>query len=170
MTTIQTSATLRSLRMSPRKVRLLIDLIRGMNAHEALVQLQFSAKEAARPVYKLLASGIANATHNHGADAKTLVVSKATVDGGAMMYRYTPRAMGRATPVRHRTSHITLVLTGVGSATHRAEAAHDHENHEGHDHAHEEAPKKVTKARKAPATKKPRAASKASTAKAKKNA
>jgi len=149
--------------MSPRKVRLLVDLIRGMNANEALLQLSFSAKEAARPVRKLLESGMANAAHNHGADKKTLTIVRASVDGGAMMYRYTPRAQGRATPIRHRTSHITLILEGEGSATHRHEAttdaSHDHaHDHEGH--THDEAPKKVARpvkkvgtAKKAPAKK-----------------
>lgn len=146
MTMIQSTATLRNLRISPRKVRLLVDLIRGMNVNEAMMQLSFSAKEAARPVRKLLASGMANAAHNHGADVKTLTIVKAFVDGGAMMYRYTPRAQGRATPVRHRTSHITLVLQGEGSATHRhvPGETHDHDHdHEGH--THDEAPKKAVK-------------------------
>ncbi len=140
MTMIQSTATLRNLRISPRKVRLLIDLIRGLHVDEAMTQLSFSAKEAARPVRKLLASGIANAKHNHGADEKTLTIVKAFVDGGAMMYRYTPRAQGRATPVRHRTSHITLVLQGEGDATHRHDAhgsddhSHSHD-HEGHAHS-----------------------------------
>lgn len=112
MNTVETKATLRYLRMSPRKVRLLVDLVRGMPVKEAQAQLQFSKKDASRPVGKLLDSAIANAVHNHGAKPETLVVKTAFVDGGPIMYRWMPRAMGRATPLRKRTSHITIVLEG----------------------------------------------------------
>lgn len=112
MEKMHTKASLRSLRIAPRKVRLLIDLIRGMNVENALVQLRFSKKDAAVPVRKLLESAIANAKHNHSMKGDSLVVKTAFVDGGPTLHRWKPRAMGRATPIRKRTSHITLVLEG----------------------------------------------------------
>lgn len=107
-----TTARLRYARMSPRKARLLIDVIRGLQVDAALTQLAFSGKVAARPVTKLLQSSIANAIHNHQMKPETLVVAKAFVDGGPILYRATPRAMGRSAPIRKRTSHITIVLSG----------------------------------------------------------
>lgn len=106
------TAKLRHLRMAPRKVRLLIDMIRGMKADQALVQLQFSKRDASTPVQKLLASAIANAEHNSNLDPETLVIKTAFVDGGPILYRSMPRAQGRATPIRKRTCHITLILEG----------------------------------------------------------
>lgn len=108
----QTIARLRYARMSPRKVRLLIDLIRGMKADDALCELKVSAKTSARSVAKLLASAIANAEHNHDMIPESLVICEAYVDGGPILYRSTPRAMGRSAPIRKRTAHITIVLTG----------------------------------------------------------
>ncbi len=98
--------------MSPRKVRLLVDAVRGLRASEALIQLQFSGTMAARPIAKLIQSGMANAEHNHGLSKESLVIVRAAVDGGPIMYRFTPRAMGRSAPIRKRTSHITIVLAG----------------------------------------------------------
>jgi len=112
MEKMQTKVKLSSLRIAPRKVRLLIDLIRGMSVEKALHQLQFSKKDAAKPLIKLLNSGVANAKHNHEMKKETLVVKTAFVDGGPTLHRWTPRAMGRATPIRKRTSHITIILEG----------------------------------------------------------
>lgn len=98
--------------MSPRKARLLIDVVRGMKVGEALTQLQFSKKHAARPIVKLIESAIANARQNHGMDVATLVIKEAYVNGGPMQYRWMPKAFGSATPIRRRTSHITVVLQG----------------------------------------------------------
>lgn len=106
------TAKLRYLRMAPRKARLLIDMIRGMKAGDAMVQLQFSKRHASLPVQKLLASAVANAQHNSNLNPDTLVIKTAYVDGGPILYRSTPRAQGRATPIRKRTCHITLVLEG----------------------------------------------------------
>lgn len=108
----QTTAKLRYLRKSPRKVRLVIDLIRGLGVQEAIKQLQFSGKEAAEPVLKLLKSAMANAVHNEHLKEETLVVKEVFADGGPILHRWMPRAMGRATPIRKRTSHITIVLEG----------------------------------------------------------
>ena len=116
---MQTTARLRSLRMTPRKVRLLIDLIRGMKVQDAINQLAFSTKQAAKPVLKLLQSAIANAKHNHDMNGETLVIKTAFVDGGRTLHRSMPRAMGRATPIRKRTAHITLVLEGESSGQSR---------------------------------------------------
>jgi len=105
-------AKLKSLRIAPRKVRLVIGLIRGLKVEDAIVQLEVSKKSAARPVLKLLNSAVANSKHNHDMKAETLVIKEAMVDEGATLHRWMPRAMGRATPLRKRSSHITLVLEG----------------------------------------------------------
>ncbi|MBE7525050.1 50S ribosomal protein L22 [Patescibacteria group bacterium] len=108
---MEVRARLRYLRMSPRKVRLVIDMVRGMKVSAAAHQLEFLQKEAAKPVLKLLKSAVANAEHNHKLDASSLIIKAITADGGPTLYRWMPRAHGRATPLRKRTTHITLVLT-----------------------------------------------------------
>jgi len=111
----ETTAKLNNLKMGPRKVRLVTDLIRGMRVSAAESQLMYMTKAAARPILKLLRSAVANATHNHGANVDSLIVKHTFVDGGAMQKRWSPRAMGRATPIRLRTSHVTLILSGEGT-------------------------------------------------------
>jgi large subunit ribosomal protein L22 len=108
----EVKAHVRYLRMSPRKVRLVVDLIRGMAVEPALAQLQFMSKAAARPVRKLLESAIANAEHNFKLDRDGLRVKAALVNQGPTLKRWRPRAMGSAAPILKRTSHITLVLEG----------------------------------------------------------
>jgi large subunit ribosomal protein L22 len=108
---MEITASLRFLRMSPRKVRLVIDLVRGLPVQEAETRLRFVKKAAARPVLKLLQSAMANAEHNFKLDATTLRVKSITADGGPVLKRSMPRAQGRATPLRLRMSHINLVLT-----------------------------------------------------------
>jgi large subunit ribosomal protein L22 len=103
-------ATLNYLRMSPQKVRLVVDLIRGRAVEEALNILTFSPKAAARPLGKLLKSAVANADTKGGFDLDKLYVATATVDEGPTWRRWLPRAMGRATRIRKRTSHVTIVL------------------------------------------------------------
>lgn len=110
------NAKLRYLRMSPRKVRLVIGLIRGLSVAEARVQLRFLNKAASEPILKLLNSAAANARNNHGMDESTLRVKSVVADGGPILYRYRPRAMGRSAPIRKRTSHVTIVLTGEAVA------------------------------------------------------
>jgi large subunit ribosomal protein L22 len=83
-----------------------------MRAEDAINLLSFQNKIAARPVIKLIESAMANAAHNHQLDKSSLVIVKAFVDGGPMQYRYVPHAFGRATPIRKRTAHITVVLAG----------------------------------------------------------
>lgn len=103
-------AKAKNIRMSPRKVRLVIDVIRGMDVTRAQTQLRFLKKAAALPVLKLLNSAIANAEHNFQMDKATLLVKTITADGGPTIHRWTPKAFGRAAPIRKRTSHITIVL------------------------------------------------------------
>jgi large subunit ribosomal protein L22 len=103
-------ATLNYLRMTPRKVRLVIDTIRGKRVEEAINILSFSPKSAALPLVKLLKSAVANADNKGGVDIDKLVVKSAIVNEGPTWRRWLPRAMGRATRIRKRTSHVTVVL------------------------------------------------------------
>ncbi len=107
---MQAKASLNYLRISPQKVRLIADLIRGMEVIEAENQLKFITKQASRPVLKLLNSAIANASHNFSIEKDDLYISEIQVNEGPPFKRWTPRAMGRATPIIKRTSHINLVL------------------------------------------------------------
>lgn len=147
-------AQLRSLRVGPRKVRLLVDLIRGMNVDDALVQLSFSKKSAAVPLKKLLESAIANAKEQ-SMKREGLVIETAYVDEGRTLKRWMPRAMGRATPIRKRSSHVTLILAGevdaVAATKKQAEA--DKKTDEKVAEA-TETEVKETKAKKAPAAEK----------------
>jgi large subunit ribosomal protein L22 len=95
-------------RLAPRKARLVVDLIRGRGADEALSVLALCRKRAAHPVKKILASALANAAAQE--NPGTYIVRRAFVDEGPMLKRYMPRAMGRATMIRKRTSRITIVL------------------------------------------------------------
>jgi len=106
----EVKAYLRYLRIAPRKVRLVADLIRGKSVEEAERILNFTRKKAALPLLKLLKSAIANAKHNFNLDAKNLYISKITVDEGPKMEKIFPRARGRADIIQKKTSHITLVL------------------------------------------------------------
>lgn len=108
----EAKAKLRFLRLAPRKVRLVAGLIRGMKLEEAKTQLYLSKKEAARPVLKLLLSVVANAKQNHDLKEETLRVKSITVDGGPILHRWMPRAMGSAGAIAKRTSHISVVLEG----------------------------------------------------------
>lgn len=103
-------AKLKFLRMSPRKVRLVADAIRGIKVDQALARLNLLTKAASRPVLKLLESAIANAEHNFKLEGKNLFVKKIFVDGGPMLKRFKPRAFGRGAPIHRHTSHITIVL------------------------------------------------------------
>src|SRR3954451_1788461 len=109
-------ATARYVRMTPMKVRRVVDLIRGMEAREALSVLQFAPQAASEPVAKLLASAVANAEHNQHLDGDSLVVAVAYVDEGPTLKRFRPRAQGRAFRINKRTSHITIELESVAAA------------------------------------------------------
>ena len=109
---METRAVARFVRVPPRKARLVVDLVRGKNINQALLAVQFTRKQAARIVEKVLRSALANAQQNHGArDVDRLVVREAYVNQGPSLKRIQPRAMGRAFRIRHRTSHITIVVS-----------------------------------------------------------
>lgn len=103
-------ATLDTYRQSPRKVRLLVDLIRGKKVADALTRLQFADKRAAPIVSKLLRSAVANATNSTAVSVDDLFVKEAMVDKGVTMKRIMPRARGSAARINKRTSHIKIVL------------------------------------------------------------
>lgn len=105
------SARLRYTRLSPRKVKLVIDLVRGHSLTEAMQQLKVLPQGAAQTVSKLLASAAANASHNQKLEAATLWVKRIEVGQGPRLKRFTPRAMGRATPIQKPTAHLTVVLS-----------------------------------------------------------
>ncbi|MCK5650404.1 MAG: 50S ribosomal protein L22 [Gemmatimonadetes bacterium] len=112
---MQARAIAKYVRMSPRKVRLVVDLIRGRTVNEAYATLQFSKKAAADPVGKTLRSAVANAQYkaqDEGdvLDVDDLFVREAYVDEGPMLKRWRAAAMGRAAPRRRRMSHITVVV------------------------------------------------------------
>ncbi len=103
-------ASARHIRMSPRKVRLVSDIVRGMDVMAAETQLQFIRKIAAKPILKLLRSAMANAEHNFKLARNKLYIKKIVVDGGPMIKRFRARAFGRAAPIRKRSCHINIVL------------------------------------------------------------
>jgi len=107
-------AQARYVRVTPQKARRVIDLIRGMDANEAVTMLRFAPQSASEPIGKVLASAIANASNNHSMDARNLVVAEAFVDEGPTMKRFRPRAQGRAGQILKRTSHITVVVAEKG--------------------------------------------------------
>ncbi len=108
-------AFLKNYRQSPRKVRLVADLVRGKNAGEALTLLSFTNKDAAVSVKKLIKSAIANAGDEEG--KKDLIIDKIQVDKGITFTRHRPRARGRAAPIRKRTSRVSVQLAEQKSDT-----------------------------------------------------
>lgn len=107
---MEVKAYARHIRMSPRKVRLVADLVRGLDVGAALSQLKFYRKAAARPVMKLINSAVANAEHNFKLSSDALFIKKITVDGGPVLKRWRARAFGRAADIKKRTAHISVVL------------------------------------------------------------
>ena len=110
-------ARARYIRMSPRKVRLVVDLVRGLSIVQADTELRFLHRAAALPVRKAIASAAANAVHNNKLSRDRLYIKAITVDQGPSLRRFRARAFGRAAPIRKRSCHITVVVTE------RAEAA-----------------------------------------------
>ena len=108
---MQAKAVAKSIRIAPRKVGLVVDLIRGKDVAEAIAILQHTQRGASPVVEKVLKSAIANAEHNYEMDTDNLVISEAYVNEGATMKRFRPRAQGRASRINKRTSHITVVVT-----------------------------------------------------------
>ncbi|NIN35093.1 MAG: 50S ribosomal protein L22 [Gammaproteobacteria bacterium] len=111
---MSTSAKLRYARISPRKTRLVADLIRGKRVDKALDILSFSNKKPAFVIKKVLESAIANAEHNDGADIDELRISRISVDQGPTLKRLRPRARGRADRLLKPTSHITITVSDQG--------------------------------------------------------
>jgi len=107
---MEVTARARYVRVSPQKARLVTDLVKGKKVEEALSILAFTQKAFAKTLTKLINSAVANAQQNNKMDVDTLMVKRIAVDGGATLKRHIPRAMGRATMIRKRTSHITVVL------------------------------------------------------------
>ncbi|WP_277678965.1 50S ribosomal protein L22 [Gracilibacillus dipsosauri] len=108
---MQAKAVAKSIRIAPRKVRLVIDLIRGKEVGEAIAILKHTQRGASPVVEKLINSAIANAEHNYEMNPEDLYVSEAFVNEGVTLKRFRPRAQGRATQINKRTSHITVVLS-----------------------------------------------------------
>ena len=107
---IEARAVAKYMRISPRKARSVINAIRGRNVDEAFAILQLSPKKAARIVYKVLQSAVANAENNHGLNPDSLYVSEAYVNDGPRLKRLWPRGRGRADIIQRRFSHITVVV------------------------------------------------------------
>ncbi len=103
-------ALIRYTRMSPRKARIVANMIRGKDVDEAMAILRFQERKAARVMRKLLVSAIANAHTNHNLEVDNLVVKRVLVDGGPTLKRWMPRAMGRANRMNRRTTHVTIVV------------------------------------------------------------
>ena len=104
-------ASIPNYRQSPRKVRLVADLIKGKKVKDAELALSFLPKRAATPLLVLLRSAVANATQNSGIKVENLVVSDVRVDKGVTMKRFMPRARGSASRINKRSSHVLLVLS-----------------------------------------------------------
>jgi len=120
---MEARAKARYVRVTPRKARRVVDLIRGMPADQAQATLSFAPQSASDPVGKVLASAIANAGHNSHVDARSLIVSRAWVDEGPTLKRFRPRAQGRGYRINKRTSHITVIVSDDGAATSGAAGA-----------------------------------------------
>jgi large subunit ribosomal protein L22 len=103
-------SVLKYLRMSPRKVRLVADTIRGRKVEDAIAILDFTKRAAAVPLARLLRSAVANAATAENVDVDSLIVKEVMVDQGPTLKRFRPRAMGRATMIQKKTSHVTCLL------------------------------------------------------------
>jgi large subunit ribosomal protein L22 len=118
-TEMEARAKARFVRVTPRKARRVVDLIRGMPADQAQATLAFAPQSASDPVGKVLASAIANAGQMSHLDAGSLVVSGAWVDEGPTLKRFRPRAQGRGYRINKRTSHITVIVSDRGASNSR---------------------------------------------------
>jgi large subunit ribosomal protein L22 len=107
---LEARAKARYVRIAPRKVRMVLDLIRGKQVAEAFMILRFTPKAASHPLKKLLNSAAANAENNYDMNRDALYISECYADQGPIIKRYRPRAQGRAASIHKKTSHITIVL------------------------------------------------------------
>lgn len=110
---MQVKAQLNNLRVAPRKVRLVANLIKGMKVDDALDQLRFLNKKSAQPVAVLLSSAIANATNNLSLDRSNLRIKEAVVEQGITLKRFMPRAYGRANVIRKKMSHVRIIVEEI---------------------------------------------------------
>jgi len=116
----QQQATVRYLRMAPRKVRMVADLIRGLSASEAEAQLMVQRRRAAKPLLKLLRSAMANAKNNQREEATHWLVKSIAVDQGPMLKRFLPRARGSASELQKKMSHVSITLVETEGVKSRA--------------------------------------------------
>ena len=107
---MEARAVARFIRISPQKARLIMDEVRGKKVDEAIRLLSFSPKKGARIIRKLINSAVANAEANKEIDVDTLYIKRVYADQGPIMKRFQPRAMGRASRIKKRTSHLTVIL------------------------------------------------------------
>lgn len=107
---MQSKAVAKTVRIAPRKVRLILDLVRGKEVGEAISILKLTNKRSSPVVEKLVKSAVANAEHNYDMDIDNLYISEIYADEGPTLKRFRPRAQGRATKINKRTSHITVVV------------------------------------------------------------
>jgi len=112
---MEVKAVEKYIRISPKKARLVADMVRGENALKAQTMLKFVPKKAAQIIYKALTSAIANAENNAGLKKENLVISKITVDKGPSLKRFRPRSKGMASSLLKRTSHITVVVSDLAA-------------------------------------------------------
>ena len=112
----EAKAILRFVRVTPRKARVVIDMIRGQQVPMALAMLRHTPKHAARVIEKLLRSAVANAEQKELGDSDEMWVSQAVVNCGPIYKRFRARSMGRANSIQKRTSHITIAVTAPGAA------------------------------------------------------
>jgi large subunit ribosomal protein L22 len=114
MAGVEVRAIQRNTRMSPQKVRLVLDVVRGKPVQEALAILKFLPQRAARPVAAAVRSAIANAENNFNMDPDDLVITRCAADEGRTLKRWRPRARGRVNQILKRSSHITVVVAEKG--------------------------------------------------------
>lgn len=136
----EVKAQLNSLRLAPRKVRAVVNSVKGKNALKALEQLEFLARRSAEPVMKLLKSALANAENNFSMVRSNLYIKEFYVDEGVKLKRYRPKAFGRAGEIQKKTSHISLVLTEKTPGL-KIEKKQPEKHEHTHEHQHSEKPK-----------------------------
>jgi large subunit ribosomal protein L22 len=107
---MEAKAVAKYIRISPQKARLVADVVRGKDVETAITTLRFMPKKAAQILRRVLESAVANAEQTEAIDVDTLYVKEIQINGGPMLKRFSPRAMGRATRILKRTSHITVVV------------------------------------------------------------
>ena len=153
----EVKAFARYIHVSPRKLRLVADLVRTNSVDTALEQLRFSSKNAALPLTKVINSAVANAVHNFNLNRDNLYIKSLTIDGGPVYKTYAPRAQGRAFVERKRTSHINLILGSRDRAKSKIKRSiftlrpkSTEPEVKKHDHAHEPATDDVDKKKLAP--------------------